>query len=384
MSLHVWDFPVKIVEGLGSVATVSEHAARLGARSVSIVTDEGVRAAGLADAVTGPLRSAGIAVSVFSDVEPDPGRATVLRCTEAVKASGASLVVTVGGGSAMCAAKGAALLATNGGDIKDYKGIGKYQVAPLPVIAIPTTAGSGSEVSPKFILTDEDTGEKMTIGGPACYPAVAILDAQLLLNLPYNQAVVSSLDALSHAVEGFVARGAGPFTDALAWWAVAIFYRDMEAACVPGACLAEKTQVLAAGSLANMACGTAGLGLVHALELAMPEVSHGQGCGLLLPEVMAFNLPACLPRMARLAEALGVPPGLSAKDAAWQGIANLRALYRRLGFPARMIPSSPWTLKPAERVERALRLGDRVFKDNPRECTAADVAAIFRAIIPEA
>lgn len=361
------------------MSKLGEEVKKAGASRAMLVTDKGIRGAGLLSGAEESLRTAGVDYGIFDDVEPDPDTRTVARCAEAVREHGSQLVVTLGGGSPICAGKGAALVVANGGNVRDYKGLGGKRNPPLPVIAIPSTAGSGSEVSPKFIITDEETGEKMTIGGPECFPLTAILDPVLLERLPYRQAVVSSLDAFSHAIEGFLAAGATPLTDALALGAVEVIYRKLLPAA-RGQALEDKNDMLLASSMGNIACGSAGLGLVHAMANAIPDVPHGFACGALLIPVLEFNLPACEPKMARMAAALGVGPG--EPDAARRGIGNLRDLYARIGFPD-AIMANPFskTVSVQERVDKVFRWSGRLMKSNPRQASANDVAEIFRRVV---
>lgn len=224
-------------------------------------------------------------METFTDVRQNPDVACVSRGVEAFRAAQADLVVAVGGGSPMCAAKAIALIATNGGTIRDYEGFGKVSQRPLPTICLPTTAGSGTEVSAVTIITDEKRHIKMAIGSPLAFPPLAILDPELLLTLPFRQAAASGMDALSHAIEACLTTQATPLTNALALGAIRLMgenlvraakTRDLEA---KGACLL-------ASSMANMACGNARLGLNHALTWPISSlfgVPHGLANGIMLP-----------------------------------------------------------------------------------------------------
>jgi len=295
-----------IRHGYNSAAQVGAEVKRLRAKKVLIVSDKGVSGAGLLDPITQSLEGARVPFVVFDDVEVDPGTATVHKGVKLLQNEGCNIVVVVGGGSPVCAAKGIALVATNGGAITDYEGIGKYKRPPLPVIAIPTTAGAGSEVSPMFIITDESRNYKMSVGGPACYPTVAILDPFLLRNIPFWPAVNAGLDALTHAVEACWTNLSTPFTDSIALGAISLMMENLAPMVLTGDLEAKNKQLLAS-TMANVACGNARLGLVHALSqpLGAYHLAHGYANGIMLPYVMEFNLPACEEKLAAMAIAMG-------------------------------------------------------------------------------
>ena len=294
-SPYLFTMPLRVLNGPGSLAKLGEEAGRLGLRRVLLVSDPGVQKAGLLDGAHDLLHDAGIKLVPYYDVEENPCMATVQRGYDILQANELDGVVVIGGGSAMCAAKGIALLGSNGGHISDYEGVGNYREAPLPVIAAPTTAGSGSEVSQAFILTNEVEERKFGISGPTIFPQVAILDAELLLTLPARVAVFAGFDALSHAVEAMWSSHATPITDALALSAIQLIHANLKtASCTSD--LAAKDAMIVASAMANMACGNAGLAIVHAMGRfieARYHYPHGHVNGLLLPLCMDFNRSVC-------------------------------------------------------------------------------------------
>jgi len=336
LEMHQFYAPTRLIHGAGSVKRVGVEASSLGGSRVLVVSDEGVARAGLLEGIVESLEEERLPVEIFTDVPQDPGVACVTRGVEVLRSMRADLVVGVGGGSPMCAAKAIALVATNGGTIRDYEGFGKATRPPLPTICIPTTAGSGTEVSAVTIITDEDRHVKMAIGTPLAYPPLAILDPELLLTLPFRQAAVSGADALSHAIEACLTTQATPLTDALALGAIRLLARNLIRAAKTSD-LPAKGACLLGSSMANMACGNARLGLNHALTWPISSlfgVPHGLANGIMLPYVLEFILPEAAEAMSRVAIALGEEPdGVPVEELAWRGVVRIKNLLRDLGIP---------------------------------------------------
>lgn len=330
--------PTRLVHGAGSARETGREFKGLGCRRALIVTDKGVRGAGLLDGVAQSLTEAGVSSAIFDDVVEDPSGADVGRGAQMAVEEKCDGIVVVGGGSPICAARGIGVVVANGGRIRDYAGLDKAPKAPLPLIAIPTTAGSGAEVSQFILLKDEETHTKMVVGSPLNFPKVAILDPLLLRGLPARQAVVSGIDALSHAIEAYCTSMATPITDALALQACSMLYRNLRAAAFSDD-LDAKEACLIASSLANMACGNARLGLTHAMTVpleGMFKVPHGIAIGVLLPHVMDFNVVASHARFASLAEALGgAGRDRSLEERARRSTWAVRRLLADVGFPRR-------------------------------------------------
>jgi alcohol dehydrogenase class IV len=369
-ALTFW-IPTKIISAPGSSSQVGTEAVALGARRVLLVTDKGVRAAGVAQPAEDSLKEKGLEYAVFDEVPVDPDTLAVDQGTAFAQDVQPDLVVVVGGGSPICLAKGVALLMTNGGSLHDHPGVGRHTQSPLPLIALPTTAGSGSDVSAKFIITNERDHFKMTWGGSDCFPAVAILDAELLLSLPYWPAIYASLDAISHAVDGYLSRGDTPLTDALALGAIEVLCRDMIPAASTDQLLA-KQRALLASAMANIACGMAGLGLIHGLTLWCSSMPHGLACALTMPHVLAFNLPARPEKVAPLARALGG----EGRESIEEVVALLTHLYRQAGVPKQMPEGQVPSLE--EMVEVTLKYGQRLLGMNYRRPSRDDIETLLR------
>lgn len=316
--------PTRIVAGLGSVATVHDELARLGARRVVVVADEALISLGLVDDI---IRRGGITEQVVATIgaKVDPSPATVEAAARTALNAAADAVVGIGGGSALCAAKAVALLLRQQVPVTSLEGADRAEHLPAPTIAIPTTAGSGSEVSNALVLHEPGLVREIVIRGDGYQPQVAILDATALRGLPRTPLIYAALDALSHAMEALWARGRSVFTDACATRAADIILEALPDAA-DGAADGKNSsggndhvlqRLLEASSLANLACGNSGLALVHALS-SSPTVplAHGLQNGILLPFVARLNRDTLSTQERALAD-------------------RIEPLYRRLGFVAR-------------------------------------------------
>jgi alcohol dehydrogenase len=329
--------PTRVLFGRGVAARVPGHVAALGTRSVLLVTDPGVRAAGLVTPVHDALAGSGIEVTVFDRVEPNPRDEDCLAGAELAAAHGQRLLVAVGGGSAIDTAKCIGLLVTNGGHPRDWEDFGALRHDPLPVIAIPTTAGTGSEVSPSAVITDTARKKKMNLFDVRNCPRLALVDPDLTLSCPAWVTASSGMDALSHAVDSLQCLLATPASDALALEGarlVASYIRrafrdpsDIEARCG-----------MAQGSLtAGLAVGLTDVSGAHALAEAMGGLyghPHGYCCAVSMPVIMEYNLGVCAGKYARLAAALGADrPGAGETDQAAAAIGAIRQLNQDLEVP---------------------------------------------------
>ncbi|BCB75305.1 L-threonine dehydrogenase [Phytohabitans flavus] len=372
--------PTKVLMGDGALEQLGTEVSRLGKRPL-LVTDPGVAASGLVDLVKAPLDAAGIETVVFDGVGGNPTVEQVMACLSALRASSSDVLVAVGGGSAMDVSKAAAVLATNGGEVADYEGFDRIAKPAAPVIAVPTTVGTGSEVTKGAVITNSSTKVKMVIVSDFMFPAIAVLDARMVASLPGHIAAGTGMDALTHAIEGYVAKGANPLTDALNLAAISAIGRHLRPA-VAGDSTALY-EMLIASCMAGAGFHDAGLGLVHALANTLGGhfgVHHGTANALFLPYVMEFNVPANPPKFAAIAVALGEPTaGLSTIAAAKRAPALVHELAADIGvartltelnIPADAIP---------QLAEDALTQIDR--PGNPRSNSKADLEALYRAAL---
>jgi alcohol dehydrogenase class IV len=379
--MGLFTIPTKVFFGYHSINVAGPEAKKLGIKKVLIVIDVGLKNAKVHDSLIKNLEGAGLPYEIFEDVPMDPGTEKVDQGVHMAKKSGCNGVIGLGGGSVLCAAKGIALVAANGGNIRDYEGQEKYKVRPWPNLAIPTTAGSGSEVSQVFIISDETRNHyKMTIGGYHCFPDVAILDPLLLRSLPPKQFVISGLDALSHAYEATCTNQASPLTDCMAYEAIRLIMKNIGAAAYTDNLEAKRDQLIAS-SMANIACGNAKLGLVHAMgqPLSSYNIPHGTTIGVLLPYVMEFNLPACLEQTARIATAIGVAqPGMTLTEMAEAALDAVIELYDQLDFPDRLTEEMAPQKDIPEMVKIAM--GRPMVKFSLRKAQPADLTEIYKRV----
>jgi alcohol dehydrogenase len=329
--------PTRIVHGLGCVADLAAQVRAVGGGKAFVCTDAGLTAAGVTATVTSHLEEGDVPFVVFDEVEEDPGVKTVAAGVERFLADACDVVVALGGGSPMCAGKGVALVAANGGVLTDYEGFNKAAKPPYPVIAVPTTAGSGTEVSKVTILTDEARDFKMSILDERTFPEVALLDATLMETLPAWPALVAGMDALAHALDAVWSVGATSFSDDLAVTSAATILETLPAAALTGD-LAAKQRTLEASSAANLATGTSLPGLAHVLSqpLGRYHMAHGLATGIMLPYTMEFNLTVAAAKMAPIARLLDCEG--SDRECAELLLERLWELMDDVGFPVRLDP----------------------------------------------
>lgn len=339
-SLHLFAAPTRLVGGSGSIRALPEVLEGVGSRTVLVVTDPLLSKAGPMVMVQQVLDKAGVRYGVSTAVEPDPTVAVVQELLAEIKKGGYDLLLAVGGGSAMDTAKAAGILATNGGSIQDYDGNDVFQVPPLPMVAIPTTAGTGSEVSISANITDTATNKKMSIRHQLNPARAAILDPAMVATLSPKQAIYPGLDALSHAVEAYVSLWANPFSDAAAGHAIQLIGRYLRP-FIANRADAEAAYAMQTGAtLAGMAFTSARTGYVHCLARAIGgayPVTHGLVCAVLMPVVMAYNQSAAPERFCQIAQWLGADTrGVSSEAGAALAVEAVRQLNTHLGVPQRL------------------------------------------------
>jgi alcohol dehydrogenase len=326
--------PTEIIFGPGMMGELGRIVNKRSASSRALlVTDRGVEAAGIAAKALAQVAP----VAVFDEIEPNPRHTSIDRGGEVARRLKPDLVIGLGGGSVLDAAKAIALLATNPGRIEEYEGREKYKSGPLPVLAVPTTCGTGSEVTWVSVITHTGRRFKMSIKGPLMYPRVALVDPDLLMTLPPQLVASTGLDALTHAVEAFTAKPASVITDTLALQAWGLIFRSLPEAHKDIGTNAGARESLMLGSLiAGMAFGNSDVGAVHCLAESVGslyDTPHGVANAVFLPSVMEFNLEAAFPKYARLAAEAGIK-AKTQRDAALRLIARLKTLSRELSVPA--------------------------------------------------
>ncbi|MPZ19774.1 MAG: iron-containing alcohol dehydrogenase [Luteitalea sp.] len=376
--------PTDIHFGYGSSRTLPDHVRSRKARRVFVVTDPGVRAAGILDAVTSTLERAGIDLTIYDRVTPDSGSSLIREAVDELKTSGADLVVGVGGGSSLDTAKAVAALATNPGSPLDYVGLHKVQNQSLPTIAIPTTAGTGSEVSLWSVFTDDDRRLKVAIGGVLLYPTMALCDPELTMGLPPALTASTGMDGLAHAVECYTNTACQPISAALALGAIELIGGHLRRAVVDGQDRHARYAMLLASTMAGMAMNPTRLGLAHALAMPLGSwdlrIPHSVAIAVTLPVVMRFNCSAAPERFIAVARALGervddCPPAEGAVRAA----AAVERLARAIRIPETLSEHGLRAEHVDDVVEEAMKSGNVAV--NPRPTSKEELTEILRRVL---
>jgi alcohol dehydrogenase class IV len=331
--------PTKIIFGNGSsTSELDSEMSAMGCSRAVVVTDPGIIKAGLLDKITKSL--GGKCVGVFSDVPQDSGLDVIDRAAAFAREKGADIIISVGGGSAIDTAKGMCILLTEGGSLADFEGIQQLTRLQTPHIVIPTTAGTGSEVTWIAVVYDKSKGQKRLIVETYNAPRVAILDPTLTAKLPPLLTASTGMDALTHAVEAISDVDHEPIADALGLHAIRLLNKYLPTCIKNGGDLTARGQVQLAATMAGWAFGNSMVGLVHAMAHsigAVAHVPHGVANGILLPHCMEFNLPDAEDYYAEIAQAMGVyEKGNSTKQAAEAAVKAVFDFSKKIGHPQKL------------------------------------------------
>ncbi|HSI19907.1 MAG TPA: iron-containing alcohol dehydrogenase [Sphingomonas sp.] len=388
--------PTEILFGKGQRTALPAVSRRLGSRAL-VCTDERLAASPEFEQMLEGLRGTGLAVMVHDRVQPDVPRDSAAACAEEARGFAPDLVIGIGGGSCLDMAKCAALLLTHGGRLSDYYGEFRIPGRVLPIIAVPTTAGTGSEATPVAVISDPDRTLKVGISSPYLIPAAAICDPDLTLSCPPALTAIAGADALTHAIEAFTAGRRAPsaelaqqhvfigksaLTDHFALLAIKLLGKSLERAWRDGADEDARADVMMAALAAGCAFGTAGTAAAHAIQYpvgALTHTPHGLGVATVLPYVMRFNRASALDEMAQIAVALGIAGANASRealaDAAIEEVTRLlhaigiTPTLKALGLPANRLD---WTAEQAVGI-------DRLIKNNPRPIGLADMRRLLDA-----
>jgi alcohol dehydrogenase class IV len=365
--------------GNGAIAELPVVISGLGKRPL-IVTDRGIVEAGIVRRITNLLRSAGINYTVCDKVEPDPAMEIVHVCLETARDSDCDMLIGLGGGSSLDITKVVAVLLTNAGYLEDFIGVNKIPTAGVNTVMIPTTAGTGSEVTPIAVLSDKKQRLKKGIVSDHLYPNTALVDPELMINLPPYITAYTGIDALTHSIEAYTNKYAQPFIDTLALEAIKLIGKYLKQAVSCGDNLQARYNMALASLYGGMCLGSVNTAAVHALAYPLGgifEVPHGVANSLLLPYVMKFNLTSNPKKFAGIAAALGnKTKGLSHREAADLSVCAVAELCSEIGIVSRLRD-----LKiPVEMIEQmaseAMKV-TRLLNNNPREVTLNDVRMIY-------
>lgn len=334
--------PAKIKFGAGVCKNAAELCRELGATKVFILTDPNILKTTILDPVKESFDNAKLPYEIYSDIIADPDIETVDKTAEALKNSGADLVLAVGGGSPMDTAKSICMLQTNEGSVRDYLFGGTKTVTNpcMPLVAIPTTAGSGSEMTPAAVITDNQNKIKLSVTHDFLVPKVALIDPSIQLGMPGFITATTGLDALTHAIEAYVSLNASPVSDAMAMQAMKLIGKYLRTAVANGNDLEARSNMAVASSIASVAFMNGGLGVVHGIAQSMggvAHVAHGVANALILPYAMERNVVGNLEKFKEIAAALGENvDGLTLREAADQAPAAVFKLAQDVRVPLKL------------------------------------------------
>ncbi|MCL5046532.1 MAG: iron-containing alcohol dehydrogenase [Actinobacteria bacterium] len=376
-----FQIPTAVSWGYGASREVGNKARALGANRIFLATDPGVARTGMPDKISEVLSAAGLGVERYEGVSPDPDVSVVDDAFQRAKKAGCDALVAIGGGSSIDVAKAVGLMLSNGGDsIEEYLLGRPIQRPNPPVIAIPTTCGTGSEVTTSAVISDKKRKKKISLRqGTLLCASAAVIDPGLMTSLPPRVVATTGLDALTHAIEAYLSHAGFPLTDACALHAIELIAANLRPAAANPANLQAIGNMGIASTVAGFAFGQASTTLVHCMSHALGahfDVPHGLANAVLLPYVMEYNLPANLPKFARVARALGgLTDGLTDLDAADLGVRLVRRLISDLSIPSRLgeIGVSPEAIPAMARDAAA----EKRIANNPRRATEKEIAALF-------
>lgn len=384
MSIHQFLSPQVIVTGAGSLQKTGDFAHRYGI-NVLIVTDKILNELGMVEPLKKVLRKAGLKFVVFSDVTGEPTLREVRNGLQVCEENKCEVIITIGGGSAIDTAKAISMMSANPEPMSQYMGMEKVPSLGLPVIAIPTTAGTGSEVTRVMVITDEETDVKMMIASRFLVPRVAILDPELTLSCPKGVTAGTGVDALTHAIEAYISRQRQPLTDSLALSAIRRIYPYLERAWLDGKDLEARESVLIGAMEAGLAFSNASVALVHGMSRpigALFHVPHGLSNAILLPTVMRFSAPEATERFADIARAMGVDTtGLSNEEAAELAVIKVEELCQALQLPT----LQQLNINPDLFMEAAPKMAEDALAsgspgNNPRLATKEEIIGLYQEL----
>ena len=359
--------------------------ARLGYKKALVVTDKGLMKFGVAKMVLDVLDEAAIPYEIYDEVKPNPTVTNVKMGVEACKKAEADFIIAIGGGSSMDTAKGIGIICNNPefSDVISLEGVADTKKKTVPIIALPTTAGTAAETTINYVIIDEEKQKKMVCVDPNDIPAVAIIDAELMYSLPKSLTASTGMDAMTHAIEGLITKGAWELSDMFEIKAIEMIHKYLPIAVNEPTNPVGRDGMAVAQYVAGMAFSNVGLGVDHGMAhplSALHDIPHGVACAMLLPTVMKFNAPAALPKYVDIAKALGVyKDGMTQQEAADAACAEIDNLSRLVGIPTHLSE-----LGITEKDIDAL--ADQAIVDvctpgNPREVTRDDIVALYKQIL---
>ncbi len=377
-------FPTKIVFGRDSVDQIGEESRQYGDRALLVTGRSAMRKAGIIDRVTELLRASGFKeIHIYDQVEHDPSTETVDRGTELAREGRDDVVIGIGGGSALDAAKAIACMVKNEGLVAEYQVGREIEKPGIPFIALPTTAGTGAEITKNAVLTNKAERLKQSVRSPFMIAKVAIVDPVLTVTMPPRVTAATGMDALTQAIEAYVTLASNPLTDTLALRSISLISHNLVQAFTDGSDMEARESVALGSLMGGMAFANSSLGAVHGLAHptgALFDVPHGVICALLLPYVMAYNLPVRTTKYAQIAEATGqnVAEAGSEEDAARMAVEAVKALISQLQLPQRLRDIGIYQ-DDLSKIAKAARGSS--LNNNPRPTTPASLQELLSAAL---
>ena len=368
--------------GAGSRSVLADEIKKRGFKKVFIVTDKDLLKFGVVEKVTSILDAAKIDYTIFSNVKQNPTVAQVKEGVVAFSTSGADVIVAIGGGSPIDTAKGIGIISNNPefADVVSLEGVANTKNKSIPIIALPTTAGTAAEVTINYVITDEENVKKMVCVDPNVIPILSIVDAELMLSLPPSLTAATGMDALTHAIEGYITKGAWEMSDMFELKAIEMITKHLPVVVKNPSDVLARDGMAVAQYIAGMGFSNVGLGLVHGMAHplgAFYDIPHGVANALLLPIVMEYNMESSIGKYADIARAMGIKTdGLSPSQAAQAAVIAVRNLAFKVGIPEK--------LRLLNVKESDLeRLSQSAFEDvctpgNPREVQLRDILELYK------
>lgn len=371
--------------GAGARKQLSEVIERMGLKKALVVTDKGLIKVGTAKMVTDVLDEVGFPYEIYSEVKPNPTVTNVKQGVEAFKTFGADCIIAIGGGSAMDTAKGIGIVTNNPefSDVVSLEGVAPTKHKSVPIVALPTTAGTGAEVTINYVIIDEERQAKMVCVDPNDIPAVAIVDPELMYSLPKSLTAATGMDALTHAIEGYITRGAWVMSDMYELQAIKMIAEHLPTAVEEPTNPVGREGMALAQYIAAQAFSNVGLGLVHGMAHPMGslfDVPHGVANALLLPTIMEWNMPCCIEKYGVIARTMGVDTaGMTDKEAAQAACDAVKALAVRVGIPQHL---SELGIKESDIEALAQQaIADVCTPGNPRDVTIEDIRELYKKVL---
>ena len=369
--------------GKGAIAAIADEVKARGFKKVLVASDPDLIKLGIADKVLDVLKNADIAYSVFSDIKPNPTIENVKAGVDAFKAAEADCIVAIGGGSSMDTAKAIGIIITNPefADVRSLEGVAPTKNKCVPIIAVPTTAGTAAEVTINYVITDAQNNRKMVCVDVHDIPVVAVVDPDMMSTMPKGLTAATGMDALTHAIEGYITKGAWALSDMFHIEAIRIIAASLRDAVANGA---QGREGMALGQyVAGMGFSNVGLGIVHSMAHplgALYDTPHGVANAIILPTVMEYNAPATGDKYKYIAAAMGVKgtENMSVDEYRKAAIDAVKQLSLDVGIPA--------DLKDIVKVEDLAFLAESAYADacrpgNPRETSVEEITELYKSLL---